>query len=120
MQRRQQASYRIIVLDSDLGFVLWLAHTLVANGYLAFPATSVPEALRLIQALQAESVDLVIANPALYGVSALLDRLRTRHMPPKVIAIEDRTLGTATSDIEAREAAWLKEIRARLDNFPSV
>ena len=120
MQRRQQASYRIIVLDSDLGFVLWLTHTLVANGYLAFPATSVPEALRLIQVLQAESVDLVIANPALYGVSELLDRWRTRHVSPKVIAIEDRTLGTATSDIEAREAAWLKQIRARLENFPSA
>jgi DNA-binding response OmpR family regulator len=120
MQRRQQAAYRIIVLDSDLGFVLWLTHTLVANGYLAFPATSVPEALKLIQALQAESVDLVIANPALRGVSELLDRLRTRRVSLKVIAIEDRTLGIATSDIEACESAWLKEIRARLENYPSV
>jgi DNA-binding response OmpR family regulator len=120
MQRRQQASYRIIVLDSDLGFVFWLAHTLVANGYLAFPATSVPEALRLIQALQAESVDLVIANPALHGASELLDRLRTRRVSPKVIAFEDRTLDTEISDIKAREAAWLKEIRARLEKLPSA
>ena len=108
------------MLDSDLGFVFWLARTLVANGYLAFPSTSVPEALRLIQALQAESVDLVIANPELHGVSELLDGLRTWHVSPKVIAIEDRTLGTANSDIEACEAAWLKEIRARLENFPTV
>ena len=120
MQRRQQASYRIIVLDSDLGFVFWLAHTLVANGYSAFPATSVPEALMLIQELQGESVDLVIANPVLPGVSELLDGLRTWQVSPKFIAIEDRTLGIANSDIEAREAAWLKEIRTRLEIFPSV
>jgi DNA-binding response OmpR family regulator len=120
MQWRQQASYQIIVLDNDLGFVLWLAHTLVANGYLAFPATSVREALRLIKALQFESVDLVIANPALHGVTELLDRLRARHVSPKVIAIEDRALGTAISGIEAREAAWLKEIRTRLEKLSSV
>ena len=120
MQAHQQASHRIIILDDDLAFVLWLAHTLVANGYSAFPATSVPEALRLIQELPAESVDLVVANPVLRGVSELLNGLRTWHVPPKVIAIEDRTLGIASSDIKAREAAWLKEIRTRLESFPSV
>jgi DNA-binding response OmpR family regulator len=120
MQAHQQSSHRIIILDDDLAFVLWLGHTLVANGYSAFPATSVPEALRLIEELQGESVDLVIANPVLPGVSELLDGLRTWHVSPKVIAIEDRTLGTANSDIEACEAAWLKEIRTRLESFPSV
>ena len=120
MQAHQQASHRIIILDDDLAFVLWLGHTLLANGYSAFPATSVPEALRLIQELQGESVDLVIANPVLPGVSELLDGLRTWHVSPKVIAIEDRTLGIANSDIEAREAAWLKKIRTRLEIFPSV
>jgi len=120
MQAHQQASHRIIILDDDLAFVLWLGHTLLANGYSAFPATSVPEALTLIRELQGESVDLVIANPVLPGVSELLDGLRTWQVSPKFIAIEDRTLGIANSDIEALEAAWLKEIRARLENFPTV
>jgi len=118
--QRQQALHQIIILDDDLGFVFWLAHVLVANGYSAFPATNVSEALKLIQELQGESVDLVIANLGLTGVSELLDRLRTRHVSLKVIAFEDRTLGIVTSDIEAREAAWLKEIRTRLEIFPSV
>ena len=120
MQPRQQAPHRIIILDDDLGFVLWLAHVFAANGYSAFPATNVSEALKLIQELQGESVDLVIANRGLTGVSELFDRLRTRHVSLKVIAFEDRTLGRTTSDIEAREAEWLKEIRTRLEIFPIV
>ena len=70
--------------------------------------------------LELESLDLVIANSALPEISELLHSLRTRHTSLKVITIKDRTLVIATSEMEAREARWLTEIRTVLESPPNA
>ena len=67
----------ILVVDDDLGFVVWLGQTLVANGYLTVPATSARQATTLLAELQTATIDLAIVNLALPSATTLIDSLRT-------------------------------------------
>jgi len=76
----------ILLVDSDLGFVFWLGRELDRAGYEAFPARSVPDALKLIAELHL-SVGLVILSDSLPGAPKLISTLRQAQSHPKIILL---------------------------------
>jgi hypothetical protein len=89
----------VLILDSDLGFVLWLGRALYDAGYDAFPATGVVDAANLVSELGGK-VDLFIANPCLGGAIDLVDSIRRTQRNLKVIALldeEDEPIGQVSS-----------------------
>jgi DNA-binding response OmpR family regulator len=79
---------RVLILHSDLGFVLWLGQALSDAGYEAFPATGVGDATGLISELT-EEIHLLIVDPTLAGAIDLVDSLRRSQRDLKVIALLD-------------------------------
>lgn len=77
---------RILLIDPDLGVVLWLGDILGNAGYAVVPATSVQEAAKLISELSYEWVDLVLADASL-DTTQLLNGLAAMELtgPPTVI-----------------------------------
>ena len=64
----------ILIVDGDLGLVLWLGRMLVDAGHDAVPAQNIAEADRLMRELDLR-VDLLVINPSLQGAADLLERL---------------------------------------------
>jgi DNA-binding response OmpR family regulator len=79
----------VLIVDPDLGFAFWLGHTLDQVGFDALPARSVPDAVQLLEELNA-AVDLLLLNTALPDAASFVADLRLRQRPFKVIAIHDR------------------------------
>jgi hypothetical protein len=92
--------------------VLWLGLMLAHAGYLTLPMTSVWEALKMISELQVAAVDLLILNPAWDGSPELMDTLRNRQGPLKVIQIESRDRDAA--DTDATHAEWIARVERAL------
>jgi hypothetical protein len=109
----QSPAQTILIVDDDLGFVVWLGLTLSAAGYLTLPLTSAPESLRIIAALKLAAIDLAIVNPATPGMSHLIDTLRSRQKYLRVIATEPSSRGTM--DLNAAEAEWIGKVRSVLE-----
>ena len=103
----------ILIVDDDLGFVMWLGHTLAAAGYLTLPLTSAPESLRIIAELELTVIDLAIVNWATLGMSHLIDTLRSRQGYLPVIATEPSRRNAI--DLNAAEAEWLAKVRQVLE-----
>jgi DNA-binding response OmpR family regulator len=78
----------VLIVDSDLGFVLWLGRILYDAGYEAFPATGVREATALTSEFEGK-IDLLIVNPSLVGAIDLVDSLRRAKGDLKVLALLD-------------------------------
>jgi DNA-binding response OmpR family regulator len=115
----------ILVVDDDLGFVVWLGQTLVANGYLTVPATSAPQATALLAELQTATIDLAIVNLALPSATTLIDSLRNRHSSLKIIAVLDPIRDPiARIDIDASGSRsqfdWLTTVRRVLGDNAST
>ncbi len=102
----------ILIADDDLGFVVWLALTLNAAGYAALPATRVSEALRVLDELDIETLDLLIVNPASDGSTELLETLRDRQASLAVIRIGEEDHGAADSPGSASE--WIRRVEQML------
>jgi DNA-binding response OmpR family regulator len=68
-------SPKVLILDDDLAFLLWLGEPLSAAGFEPIPALSVGEAERMLHALR-RPIDLVILNPTLVGVREFSQKLR--------------------------------------------
>ena len=110
----------VLIVDDDLGFVVWLGHTLAAGGYLTIPTTSSNEAKRLIEELRVK-LCLVIANFAVSGMADYVGALQRQVPRVKVIAI--RVAGTGITPMVKIDAAhsrsqsdWLATVRQVLDN----
>ena len=82
----------ILIVDDDLGFVVWLGLTLGASGFVTVPANNGTQAKQVIEELRVK-VDLAIVNLALPGVSDLTSNLRRRNSAVKVIAIQGAAAG---------------------------
>lgn len=85
LQERQLKS-AVLLIDSNLGFVFWLGSVLVGAGYAAYPAKSVPDALKLIAELHL-SVGLVILSEFLPGAANFISTLRRSQKYLKVILL---------------------------------
>jgi ActR/RegA family two-component response regulator len=78
----------VLLVDGDLGFVLWLGRTLYDAGYEAFPATTIPEAVAVINELKAK-IDLLMVNPSLIGTTELVDSLCRARAGLRVLVLLD-------------------------------
>lgn len=79
---------QILVVDRDLGFVLWFAVALVEAGYAAFPAASLPGARELAGRLE-PNLDVLVVNPRMAGASGLVSCLKGIQPELKVAALVD-------------------------------
>ena len=96
----------ILIIDNDLGFLMWLGLSLASRGYLTIPATSCQNALSLVDELQPPTIDLVMINRALPGASDLVSALRSQHGSLKVMSIEDQVRAPQSRS----ESEWLSTI----------
>jgi DNA-binding NtrC family response regulator len=108
----QPPAQTILIVDQDLGFIMWLGQTLALQGHLTLPSTTASEALRVIAKLGIATVDLLIVNPALSGTSDLVDILRGRHVALKVILMEDS--GRKATDIQETQSEWIAKVQEAL------
>jgi hypothetical protein len=78
----------VLIVDSDLGFIFWLAEVLVEAHYQPWPACSALEAMSLVSRRRLNSLDLLIVNPSLRGASDLMNNLRRTQPDLKVLAVD--------------------------------
>ncbi|HEY2019235.1 MAG TPA: hypothetical protein VGH38_37265 [Bryobacteraceae bacterium] len=76
----------ILLIDRDLGFMFWLGRELDKAGYEAFPAKSVPDALKLIAELHL-SVGLVILSDSLPGAANFVSTLRHTQKRLRILSL---------------------------------
>jgi ActR/RegA family two-component response regulator len=91
----------VLLIDCDLGFVFWLGRTLDRGGYEAFPAKSVPDALKLITELNL-TVGLVVLNYSLPGAENLITTLRQSQKYSKIILLVDDAAEQVQLDADAK------------------
>jgi DNA-binding NtrC family response regulator len=77
----------ILVVDEDVGFLWWLGELFHEAGFRSIPALNCQQALALSRTVPG-GVDLLVINPALKGVSGLIQSLTGAH-PPKIVLIEE-------------------------------
>jgi DNA-binding NtrC family response regulator len=75
----------ILVVDGDVGFLWWLGELFHESGYRSIPALNCRQALSMIKKMSG-GVDLLVVNPALSGVSRLIQTL-SRNRSPKIVLI---------------------------------
>ena len=78
----------VLVIDEDLAFVLWLGKLLSEGGYKTVPGLNCQEALSLIRELNA-TVDAVIVDPNLTGVTEMLQSLGSADSPLRIVFTEE-------------------------------
>lgn len=79
----------ILIIDDDLGFLMYLGRILADAGYQALPALSIQEAVDLIRRLRTQ-VELVVL-PLSTDLNHVIPALTVGTARPKVIATEDTT-----------------------------
>lgn len=108
----------VLIVDNDLGFVIWLGVWLAANRYATLPAGTSWAAQQLLNELRV-TPDLVIANLAVAGTVELAESLRLANPALKVIAIEEATPIARPIAVDAvhprSEAHWLATVERVLD-----
>jgi hypothetical protein len=85
---KRKVKTTVLLIDSDLGFVFWLGRALDKAGYEAFPAKSIPGALKLIAELDL-SVGLVIVNYSLPGSAEFFVHIRHKQRLAKIVGLVD-------------------------------
>jgi DNA-binding response OmpR family regulator len=109
----QSPAQIILIVDDDLGFVMWLGHTLAAAGYMTLPVTSVSESLRIIDELEVGVIDLAIVDSGMPGISHLIDTLRSRQGYLRMIATEPSS--RRAFDLNVAEEEWIAKVRLVLE-----
>jgi CheY-like chemotaxis protein len=113
----------VLIVDPDLGFLLWLGQLLVGAGYVGLPAQTVREATALIGKLNL-IIDLLIIDPTVAGAAEFVRSMRREQGHVRVIAVitsmTELDVGirgvdavrpgpTEADDLEASE--WLRTIQ---------
>jgi hypothetical protein len=111
------------IVDDDLGFLWWLGELFHEARCQTIPALSCDDALSLMKKVKV-GADLIIVNPHLPGVSAMLDTLRWANRNLKIVTLRDPsepdteqakiTLERPSGRDRLSRAAWLKKIRKLL------
>jgi DNA-binding response OmpR family regulator len=91
---------KVLILDNDLGFLLWLADALVQAGFEPIPAHNVAEAEQMLPALSTP-IDLLIFNAALPRARGFTETLRCKHKQLLLLALVTETgaLNTAVPGV---------------------
>lgn len=64
----------VLIIDQDLGFVFWLGGLFTELGCHAVPTLDCTEAVSITSALNL-TIDLIVVNPRLRGVSKMMKQL---------------------------------------------
>jgi len=115
----------VLLLDRDLGFVLWLGATLDRAGYRALPAPSSQAVVELFNELQVP-VHLLVVACSLPDASTVVRSLRLSQQHLKIIALtddgEEPCPSVPDADLycrrsgpgEASEAQWVETVQGLL------
>jgi DNA-binding response OmpR family regulator len=82
----------ILIVDNNLGFVLWAGWELQNAGYEVLPATTIATSKKLLEEFRPNLAILMI-NMLLRGATCLAARLRHAHPGLRVLAIVDEDQG---------------------------
>jgi DNA-binding response OmpR family regulator len=96
----------VLVLDQDLGFAFWLGRALDQEGFQAFPARSVSNAVELLSTLHL-TVSLVIIKHSLPCAEHFIAKLRSSPPGVKVVMIaapHERVLDVLGADLVWRQS----------------
>ncbi len=78
----------ILIVDSDIGFIFWLAKVLVDGGHQPWPACSTMDAVALVNRRHLAPLDLLVVNPSLLGATHFIRDLRKKQPNLKVLAVD--------------------------------
>ncbi len=106
----------VLMVDEELGFLLWLGAVLGEAGYRAVPGKTVTDAARMARVFPP---NVLVINPELQGAVNLIAALRVHNPALKVIALAEPEQGlegvfvvahkpTEVTDETAR--AWLRMV----------
>jgi DNA-binding NtrC family response regulator len=98
-----------LIVDDDVGFLLWLGEMLTETGYQTIPALQCRQALTLVKKL-ALRIDVLVVNPELRGAARAMKVLASEHPRLRVVLIRDPSSpGTVMDSNHAtfeRPSAW--------------
>jgi hypothetical protein len=98
-----------LIVDDDVGFILWLGEMITASGYQAVPALECRQAMTLVKKL-ALRVDVLVVNPKLPGAARAVKALESGHPRLRVVLIQDPSETGPKPDskraILERPSAW--------------
>ena len=83
----------VLIVDSDIGFIFWLAKLLVEENYQPWPACSVLDATSLMNRRRLVPLDLLVVNPSVQGAAHLIESIRKKQPDLKVLAVDPITTG---------------------------
>ena len=78
----------VLIIDPDLGFVLWLGRLLAGGGCQPLPAKGFSEASALLDELHM-GIDLLVVSSLLTGSAEFVETLRRSHPNLKVLLVLD-------------------------------
>lgn len=76
----------VLIVDDDLGFLVWLPAILGKAGYGAIPARTISDAAKLMRGFRPR---VLVINPSLRGAANFVNRLRRQNPDLKVIFLAD-------------------------------
>lgn len=99
----------VLIVDQDLGFLLWLGELFVEAGCHALPALNCSQALATTRNFHLR-VDLLVVDPALFGITRLIESLNQPGAILRVVLMGNNTTTQSTSihydAILARPSGW--------------
>lgn len=106
----------ILIVDDDLGFLVWLGLTLGGAGFVTVPATASPQAREVIQEMRIK-VSLAVVNLNLPGMVEFCESLKRQDPSVKLIGIQG-TGPTTTFKTDATHSrskvGWVTLVRKSL------
>jgi len=91
-----QAPPTVLIVDRDVAFTWWLGEMFAEAGSHVIPAVNCTQAVSLVRKLEM-TVELIVVNPNLRGVSQMIRTLRQLNRSMKVVAITDGEASAAAS-----------------------
>jgi DNA-binding NtrC family response regulator len=98
-----------LIVDDDVGFIMWLGEMITESGYQAVPALQCRQALTLVKKL-ALRIDVLVVNPELRGAARAMKVLASEHPSLRVVLIRDPSTPSPVPDSNhatlERPSAW--------------
>jgi len=111
-----------LIVDDDVGLIFWIGEIFGKAGWNLVPALNCRQAVSLA-AMWDLYIDLVVVNPALSGVSEMVETLSRVHRPKIVIIHDpdveaaipaDATLDRPDIETPVSRAEWAERMRELL------